>query len=124
MGETMGKSVLIVDDSLFIRKILRGILEDNSFTVIGEAASGIDAMKKLHFEKPDIILLDIILPDSNGLDLLESILKSKPQSQVVICSSIGTAPMIQKTLDLGAKAFIQKPFTPEHVVEVLSRLES
>jgi two-component system chemotaxis response regulator CheY len=122
--ELMGKSVLIVDDSLFIRKILRGILEDNSYQVIGEAASGIDAMKKLHFDKPDIILLDIILPDSNGLDLLESILKTNPHSQIVICSSIGTEQLIHKTLDLGAKAFIQKPFTPEQVVEVLSRLES
>jgi two-component system, chemotaxis family, chemotaxis protein CheY len=120
----MGKTVLIVDDSLFIRNILRGILEESSYKVIGEAASGIDAMKKLHFDKPDIILLDIILPDSNGLDLLESILKSKPHSQVVICSSIGTEPMIRKTLELGAKAFIQKPFTPEQVVEVLANLES
>lgn len=120
----MGKSVLIVDDSLFIRNILRGILEENSYTVIGEASSGIDAMKKLHFEKPDIILLDIILPDVNGLNLLEYTLKAKPHSQVVICSSIGTEQMIRKTLGLGAKAFIQKPFTPEHVVEALSRLES
>jgi len=120
----MGKSVLIVDDSLFIRNILRGILEESGYKVIGEAGSGIDAMKKLHFEKPDIILLDIILPDSSGLDLLESIIKTKPHSQVVICSSIGTEPLIQKTLDIGAKAFIRKPFTPEHVVEVLTSLES
>ena len=120
----MGKSVLIVDDSLFIRHILRSILEENSYTVIGEAASGIETMKKLHFEKPDIILLDIILSDSNGLDLLESILKTKPHSQVVICSSIGSEQIIQKTLALGARAFIQKPFTPENVIEVLGRLES
>ncbi|MDD2897476.1 MAG: response regulator [Desulfuromonadaceae bacterium] len=118
----MSRTVMIVDDSLFMRKILRGILTEMGYTVAAEAASGIEAMRNLHTSHPDIILLDIILPDSNGLDLLESIISACPDSTVVVCSSIGQQPVIQKSLDLGAKAFIQKPFTPEKVGEVLESL--
>ena len=119
----MGRTVMIVDDSLFMRKILRGILVQAGYSVDSEAASGIEAMKNLHAHHPDIILLDIILPDSNGLDLLESVIAACPDSKVVVCSSIGEALVIQKTLDLGAKAYIQKPFTPEKVAEALESLE-
>jgi two-component system chemotaxis response regulator CheY len=118
----MSRTVMIVDDSLFMRKIMSGILTEKGYTVTGEAASGIEAMRNLHSSHPDIILLDIILPDSNGLDLLASIISSCPDSQVVVCSSIGQQLVIQKALDLGAKAFIQKPFTPEKVSEVLESL--
>jgi two-component system chemotaxis response regulator CheY len=119
----MSRSVLIVDDSLFMRKILRRILTENGYSAITEAASGIETMKNLHTSHPDIILLDIILPDSNGLDLLESIIVTCPDSKVVVCSSLGEAQVIQKSLDMGARAFIQKPFTPEKVAEVLESLE-
>lgn len=119
----MSRTVMIVDDSLFIRKILRGILAEKGYIVTSEAASGIEAMKNLHTDHPDIILLDIILPDSSGLDLLESITSACPESKVVVCSSIGQELVIRKSLDLGAKAFIQKPFTPEKVAEVLESLE-
>lgn len=119
----MSRTVMIVDDSLFIRKILRGILVEKGYTVTAEAASGIEAMKNLHTHRPDVILLDIILPDSNGLSLLEWIISSCPDSKVVACSSIGQPQVMQKALDLGARAFIQKPFTPERVAEVLESLE-
>lgn len=118
----MSRTVMIVDDSLFMRKIMRGILVEKGYTVAAEAASGIEAMRNLHASHPDIILLDIILPDSNGLDLLESVIKACPDSKVIVCSSIGQPLVIQKSLDLGAKAFIQKPFTPEKVTEVLESL--
>ena len=114
----MSRTVMIVDDSLFMRKILREILAEKGYIVAAEAASGIEAMKNLHTNHPDIIL-----PDSNGLDLLESIITTCPDSKVVVCSSIGEALVIQKALNLGAKAFIQKPFTPDNVAEVLKNLE-
>ncbi|MEI7817055.1 MAG: response regulator [Desulfuromonadales bacterium] len=119
----MSQTVMIVDDSLFIRKILRGILAERGYDVTAEAASGIEAMRNLHSNHPNIILLDIILPDSNGLDLLESIISACPESKVVVCSSIGQPLVIQKAIDLGARAFIQKPFTPEKVAEILKELE-
>lgn len=119
----MNASVLIVDDSLFMRKVLRGILEGNGYLVVAEAGSGIETMRRLHEHSPDIILLDIILHDSSGLDLLKSIISIRPNSKVVICSSIGQEQVIQKSLDMGARAFIQKPFTQEKIVAVLSGLE-
>lgn len=118
----MGRTVMIVDDSLFMRTMLRGILTGKGYIVAAEAGSGIEAMRNLHTNHPDIIMLDIILPDSNGLDLLESIITVCPDSKVVVCSSIGETQVIHRALDLGAKAYIQKPFTPEKVAEVLESL--
>ncbi len=119
----MSKSVLIVDDALLMRHVLRGILEDNGYQVIGEAASGIETMRRLHSSTPDIILLDIILPDANGIDLLQSILSTNPSIKIIICSAIGQEPVIQKALDQGAKGFIQKPFTPEKVIAALNAIK-
>ncbi len=119
----MGATVMIVDDALFMRNILGGILKEKGYNVVAEAASGIEAIKKMYDRKPDIIILDIILPDASGLDLLESILSANPKVKLVICSAIGQEPVIQKALDLGARAFIQKPFTPEKVIEALASLE-
>lgn len=119
----MKPTVMIVDDALFMRKVMRGILEDNGFQVVAEAASGIETMRKLHDHTPDIIILDIILPDANGLDLLKSIFSASPSSRIAICSAIGQEPVIKKALDLGAGAFIQKPLTPEKVIAALASLE-
>ena len=118
----MNQTVMIVDDSFFMRNILRGMLEEKGYVVVAEAASAIETMKKLHTHKPDIILLDIILPDSSSLDLLQSIIEALPESSVVVCSAIGQELVIQRALELGAKAFVQKPFTPEKVIGVLESL--
>ena len=119
----MIRTVMIVDDSPFMRKIMRSILVEKGYVVAAEAASGIEAMKNLHTHNPDVILLDIILPDSSGFNLLESIVTASPDSRIVACSSIGDPQVIRKSLDLGAKAFIQKPVTPEKIAEVLASLE-
>jgi two-component system chemotaxis response regulator CheY len=119
----MSRTVMVVDDSLFMRKIMCGILVQKGYIVSAEAASGIEAMKNLHTNHPDIIFLDIILPDSNGLDLLESIIAACPETKVVVCSSIGESQVIQKSLDMGAKAYIQKPLTPEKIADALERVE-
>ena len=119
----MSATVMIIDDAVFMRNIMRAIVKEKGYNVIAEAASGIDAMRTLHTLDPDIIILDIILPDSNGLDLLESIIKLRPRAKVVVCSSISQEQTVKKALDHGAKAFIQKPFTPEKVIDALEHLE-
>jgi two-component system chemotaxis response regulator CheY len=120
----MSATVMIIDDAVFMRNILRAMMKDKGYSIIAEAASGIEAMRILHDQDPDIIILDIILPDINGLDLLKSILKVRPQAKVVVCSSISQEPIIKKAMDSGAKAFIQKPFTPEKVIDALESLET
>jgi two-component system chemotaxis response regulator CheY len=114
---------MIVDDSLFMRNVLRGVLKDRGYEVVAEAGSGIEAMRILHDRKPALIMLDIILPDANGIDLISSIRAVCPEARVVICSSLGQDAVGKKALDHGASAFIQKPFRPEQVFEVLDALE-
>jgi len=118
----MNRTVMIVDDSFFMRNILRGMLEEKGYVVVSEAASGIETMKNLHTHKPDIILLDIILPDSSSLDLLQSIMDARPESSVVVCSAIGQDLVVKRALEIGAKAYIRKPFTPEQVIGTLESL--
>lgn len=120
----MSKTVMIVDDSLFVRNVMRGVLNAKEFEVIAEAGSGIEAMRILHDRKPAIILLDIVLPDANGIDLIEPILAIQPDVKIVVCSTIGQESVVKKALDLGARAFIPKPFTPEKIIEVLDSLEA
>lgn len=113
---------MIVDDSLFIRNVMGGILRGKGFNVIAEAGSSIETMRILHNKQPDILLLDIILPDANGIDLIEPILAIQPNVKIVICSTIAQESVLKKALDLGAKAFIQKPFVPDKIAEVLDSL--
>lgn len=115
-------TVMIVDDALFMRTILGTILRDQGYTVAAEAASGIETMRKLHDCAPDIIFLDIILPDANGIELLDSIRKIRPQAKVILCSAIGQDAIIKKGLDQGAKYYVQKPFSPEKISEALKSL--
>jgi two-component system chemotaxis response regulator CheY len=124
MEATMSNAtVMIVDDALFMRTILGSILRDKGYTVAAEAASGIETMKKLHDCAPDIIFLDIILPDANGIELLASIHKIRPQAKVILCSAIGQEAIVKKGLDLGARYYVQKPFSPEKIAEALESLE-
>lgn len=119
----MNPTVMIIDDALFMRKFMRDILEENGYRIIAEAANGIEAMRGLHAQTPDLVILDIILPDANGLDLLKLISSASPRSRVVICSAIGQEPVVRKALSQGARAYIQKPFTPEKVITVLKDLK-
>lgn len=120
----MNKTAMIVDDSLFMRNVMRGILKDKGFDVVAEAGSGIEAMRFMHECRPSVVMLDIVLPDANGIDLLDSIIAKQPDIKVVICSAIGQDSVIKKAFDRGACAFIQKPLTPEKVAEVLDSLEA
>lgn len=119
MSETR---VMIVDDALIVRNILAAILRDRGCTVVAEAASGIEALKVLHACDPDIIFLDIILPDANGIQLLDAIGKIKPRAKVILCSAIGQEAIVKKGLDEGARFFVQKPFSPEKIAEALESL--
>lgn len=118
----MPKRVMIVDDALFMRSIIRGTLTGRGYEVVAEAASGIEAMKYLLDRKPEIVVLDIVLPDANGLELLDEILAARPGTNVVICSSLGQEQIVRKAMEHGARAFLQKPFTPDKVIETLQSL--
>lgn len=118
----MDVRVLIVDDSLFMRNLLAGILRKAGYVIAGEAATCCEALEQVSRLAPDIVTLDLIMPDLNGLDIIESIRSASPATRIVVCSAVGQEPIIREALERGAAAYLQKPFTPEQVIETLGNL--
>ncbi|GFO69412.1 response regulator [Geomonas limicola] len=115
----MATTVMVVDDSLFMRKMLRDLLEEQGYQVIAEAADGNEAVARFREKAPELVTLDIVMPNKNGLEALGEIMALDPAARVVMCSAVGQESMAQEASLAGAKAFILKPFNPEHVVQVL-----
>lgn len=103
------KTVLIVDDSLFMRNYLKSILSDNKYEVLAGASKGKEAISLYREVKPDVVLLDFTLPDINGISVLKEIKKINPLAKVVICSAMGQKSLIIEALQHGAIDFIIKP---------------
>jgi two-component system chemotaxis response regulator CheY len=114
------KRVLVVDDAAFMRLSLKTILERNGFEVIGEAVNGRDAIEKYKILKPEIVTMDITMPDMDGIQALSEIIKIDSKANVVILSAMGQEPRIREAITLGAKGFIVKPFKEENLVKALS----
>lgn len=118
----MNKNVLIVDDSRYMRTIIKDALQQNGFQVVGEAANGEQAIDMAFELKPAIITLDNILPDMIGTDVLKVLREEGIQSKVIMISAVGQESVIQEGIALGAKAYIIKPFTTEHLLETVQAL--
>lgn len=118
----MTYKILLVDDSYYMRTVLRDILQDNNFDIVGEAASGASAIKLATENMPDLITLDLILPDNTGLDVLKTIKKDRPEVKVVIVSAVGQESVVEQAMALGAEAYIVKPFIEEKVIEVIKNI--
>jgi two-component system, chemotaxis family, chemotaxis protein CheY len=117
----MCKTVLIADDSMFTRNLLKKLLTDNGYQVVAEASDGSNAVSLYKEKTPDIVILDLIMPIMNGLDALKSILKFDPEAKVIICSSMGQKSFIIDALQIGAKDFIIKPYFDE-LIPALNKL--
>ena len=115
-------TVLIVDDALFMRMMLKDILTKNGFVVVGEAETGEEAISKYSALQPDLVTMDIVMPKTDGIDAVRSIIKLDPKARVVICSAMGQQSLVQEALENGACDYIIKPFSPSKVVEVMSRV--
>lgn len=118
----MNKKVLIVDDATFMRKMLGDMLSKNGFEIIGEAGNGIEAIEKYNELNPDIVTMDITMPEMDGIEALKEIIKKDPEAKVVMCSAMGQQNMVLEAVNAGAKDFIVKPFQPNSVIEALSKL--
>lgn len=108
------KKILIVDDSAFMRKVLRDIFESAGFTHFIEAANGQEAIDKYRSEKPDFMFLDVIMPDVNGMDVLRAIGR---EAKVIVVSAVGQKEMIDEAKALGALDYVVKPFDREQVLD-------
>jgi two-component system chemotaxis response regulator CheY len=116
------KNVLVVDDSLYMRTIIKDALEKAGYKIVGQAANGEEAIDMAFDLKPDIITLDNILPDMIGTDILKVYTKEGLLSKVIMVSAVGQESVIQEGLTLGAKAYIVKPFTSEQLLQEVSKL--
>ena len=120
-GEIL-KRVLIVDDATFMRISLRSILEKNDFEVIGEGSDGVEAVSKYIELRPDIVTLDITMPEKNGIEALKEIINIDPKANVVIISALGQETFVTEAVKLGAKGFLVKPFKEDFIIRTLSKL--
>lgn len=118
----MAKNVLIVDDSLYMRTVIKEALEVAGYRVIGQAANGEEAIDLAFDLRPDIITLDNILPDMIGTDILKVYTDEGLPSKVIMISAVGQESVIQEGLSLGAKAYLVKPFTSDQLLSELNKL--
>ncbi|NMB02625.1 MAG: response regulator [Firmicutes bacterium] len=120
----MGKTVLITDDTAFMRMTLKNVIEKNGYTVVGEAADGEQAVALYKELKPDMVTMDITMPKMDGITAIKEIMKVDPQAKIIVCSAMGQKPMVIEALSAGAKDFLVKPFDAERVVESLRKISS
>lgn len=118
----MQKTVLIIDDSFYMRSVLRKYLEAVGYDIIGEAENGEQGIDMALSLKPAIITLDIILPDMIGLDIIKVLRKENLASKIILVSVVGQLDVIKKGLQLGANAYLMKPFNEEQLIEKLKTI--
>ncbi|WP_455684566.1 response regulator [Thomasclavelia sp.] len=115
--------ILIVDDALFMRKTIYKTLTSHGYEMLIEAANGKEGIALYQEHRPDIVLLDITMPDITGIEVLEEILKIDNNAVIVMCSAVGQEKMIANALRMGAKDFIVKPYKEEMLISVIRSLE-
>jgi two-component system chemotaxis response regulator CheY len=118
----MAKRILITDDALFMRVTLKNILTQNGYEVVGEAANGVESVELYKSLKPDVVTMDITMPEMDGLQALKEIRAHDPQANVVMCTAMGQKSMVVDAIQAGAKDFIVKPFQPDRVLEAMAKL--
>ncbi|MCJ7652550.1 MAG: response regulator [Actinobacteria bacterium] len=117
----MAPSVLIVDDALFMRMMIKDILSKDGFEIVGEAENGAEAVEKYADLKPDLVTMDIVMPEMDGIEAVRTIIKMDPGARVLMCSAMGQQPLVVEALEAGARDFIIKPFQPAKVVEAVRK---
>lgn len=118
----MAARVLIVDDALFMRNMLRNIFSESGFDVVGEAQNGVEAIEKYRELSPDLVTMDIVMPEKNGIEALKEIRAVDGGARIIICSALGQESLIMEALEAGARDFIVKPFKPPKVIEVAQKV--
>jgi two-component system chemotaxis response regulator CheY len=117
------KRVLIVDDAAFMRLVIKKMLENNGYEVVAEAENGQIGLEKYKEFHPDLVTMDITMPQMNGIEALQAICNFDPRAKVVMVSAMGQEAMVKEAIMFGAKSFIVKPYKEEIVVETLKKIE-
>lgn len=117
----MGANVMIVDDAAFMRMMVKDILSKNGFNVVGEAENGAVAVEKYMDLMPDLVIMDITMPEMDGLQAVREIKKRDAKARIIMCSAMGQQAMVIDAIQSGAKDFIVKPFQADRVVEAVTK---
>ena len=113
----MAKNILICDDAAFMRMMIKDILSKNGYTVAGEAENGVKAVERYNELKPDLVLMDITMPEMDGIQALKNIKAADSGAKVIMCSAMGQQAMVIESIQSGARDFIVKPFQADRVIE-------
>ncbi|MBT2657799.1 response regulator [Bacillus sp. ISL-18] len=114
--------ILIVDDAAFMRMMLKDILTKNGLEVVGEAVNGADAIEKYRELQPDVVTMDITMPEMDGITAVKQIKAQFPQARVIMCSAMGQQPMVLEAIQAGARDFVVKPFQADRVMESIKKV--
>ncbi|MCP4504114.1 MAG: response regulator [Deltaproteobacteria bacterium] len=118
----MTKRVLIVDDAVFMRDMIKDIFTGDEFEIVGEAVHGVEAVDKYKELKPDLVTMDIVMPFKSGIEATKEILALDANATVVMCSALGQESLVMEAIEAGAADFIVKPFKAEDVLNVVSKV--
>ena len=118
----MAKTILVVDDALFMRKMLKDILTQAGYEVVGEGEDGDDAYHKYKQFKPDLVTMDITMPNTSGIEGAKKIIAEFPQANILMCSAMGQESMVIESVGAGAKGFIVKPFKQDKVLDSVQKI--
>lgn len=118
----MNQTVLVCDDAIFMRTMISDILSQAGFEVVGEAESGLQAVQKYRMLKPDLVTMDIVMPDMGGIEAVREICKDDPAAKILMCSAMGQQALVVEAIQAGAKDFVVKPFQPSRVLEAVQRV--
>ncbi|WP_077367474.1 response regulator [Anaerosalibacter sp. Marseille-P3206] len=118
----MANKILVVDDASFMRMMIKDILTKNGFEVVGEAENGAKAIEKYKELQPDLVIMDITMPEVDGIQAVKEIKKIAPEAKVVMCSAMGQQAMVIEAIQAGAKDFIVKPFQADRVLEAVKKV--
>ena len=117
----MAIRVLVVDDAAFMRMMVKDILSKNGYEVVGEAENGMKAVEKFAELRPDLVTMDITMPEMDGISAVKAIRKIDPKAKIVMCSAMGQQAMVIEAIQAGARDFIVKPFQADRVLEAVKK---
>lgn len=111
--------ILVVDDAAFMRMMIKDVLQKNGYTDLYEAADGLQAIEKFEEIKPDLVFMDITMPNMSGLEALKAIKSKHNDAVIIMCSAMGQEAMVIDAIKAGAKAFVVKPFKPDRILQTV-----
>ena len=113
--------ILITDDTAFMRMTLKNILSKNGYSIVGEAQDGLEAIEKYKSENPDLVTMDITMPNMDGISAIKEIMQIDQAAKIIVCSAMGQKGLVIEALSAGAKDFIVKPFQPDRILEAVQK---